>query len=38
MEWRYAYKDGHMINLIYGHCSEKPGGLIINENYTPWNT
>lgn len=31
MEWHYAYEDGHITNVAYGHCYEKPGGLIINK-------
>lgn len=31
MEWQYAYRDGCITNVVYGHCNEKPGGLIINK-------
>ena len=27
MEWQYAYRDGCITNVVYGHCNEKPGGF-----------
>lgn len=31
MEWQYVYRDSRITNVAYGHCNEKPGGLIINK-------